>query len=332
MPCLELDELLAIGEYLLNNDKIPVEMHDLYSQEKIKERFNEYGGIYRHVFPYNESYLFEIARQKISSINDLTNKKIESMLLNPNIEDQTISDFLLQYKVLKEGDDSFENYSVEFVNDNMFKILENFSNELSLRELKIILIKADSKKMNEINARILYQEFIAKMHSFGFNWFARKNTNENWNGKYRKYISQMIYESPPTFEEMDENILYFPLHENFTLGDMFYKLKEKQEVVLVVIEVSRKKTTKKQISLGELELFKKRFGLKNLSNVHYLYFPLPELASTAVVEITDDLSETQKNIFANIHIVKVPLNYGFIIYYAFIILFFILFYYVFIYI
>jgi hypothetical protein len=114
--------------------------------------------------------------------------------------------------------------------------------------------------------------------------------------------------------------------------DMFYKLKEEQEVVLVVIQVSREKTTKKQISLGTLELFEKRFGLKDLSNVHYLYSPLPELASTAVVEITDKISKKQKkllkitdqvniekikrkNIFTDIYIVKVPSNYGFIIIY-----------------
>jgi hypothetical protein len=162
----------------------------------------------------------------------------------------------------------------------------------------------------------------------GLNWLARKNTNENWTVKYRKKISKMNYKSPPTFEKMHENILYVPLHENLILGDMFYKLKEEQEVVLVVIQVSREKTTKKQISLGTLELFKKRFCLKDLSNVHYLYFPLPELASKAVVEITDDLSVAQKkllkitdqvniekikrkNIFTDIYIVKVPSNYGF---------------------
>jgi hypothetical protein len=131
MPCLELDELLTIGEYLLNNDKIPVKMHDLYSQEKIKERFNEYGGIYRHVLPLHKSYLQEIAKQKISSINKLTKEKIDRLLLNPNIEDQTIGHFLLQYKVLKEGLFSFENYTMEFVNDNIIKILQKNSNALS---------------------------------------------------------------------------------------------------------------------------------------------------------------------------------------------------------
>jgi hypothetical protein len=94
MPVLECNELLAIGKYLIEKEKIPIDMQDLYSEENIKKRFEEYGGIYRHVLPTSKSYLNQIKVQKRNVIDGLTREQMNKLISAANIEDPDISDFL----------------------------------------------------------------------------------------------------------------------------------------------------------------------------------------------------------------------------------------------
>jgi hypothetical protein len=51
MPCYTKEELLSIGEYLRVEKRIPEGMEEEYSEASIKQRFYQYGGIVRHIFP-----------------------------------------------------------------------------------------------------------------------------------------------------------------------------------------------------------------------------------------------------------------------------------------
>jgi len=61
-PCWSLEDLKSAGRYLRDRDLLP--KTDFYSEESIRSRFEEFGGIFQHVFPENPERVYDLITQR----------------------------------------------------------------------------------------------------------------------------------------------------------------------------------------------------------------------------------------------------------------------------
>lgn len=116
MPTWALKELQAVRDYFhLRN---PEQM--LLSKEDISERFKTFGGIFRHVFAPNTVV---IKREQERAVQKLDPKDI--LLDEMNQERREISPYVLQYRVITEENQPFQEAHVDFVSDAVREVVEN---------------------------------------------------------------------------------------------------------------------------------------------------------------------------------------------------------------
>jgi hypothetical protein len=216
MPCLKLEELKTIGKFLRERSDFPSSMKDLYSESKIIERFEEYGGIFRHVLPKSKNYLNNLKKEKTRTIETLTNEAMCKLLINANIEDPDISHLVAQYDVETNGEYSFEDYKMMLANKNIPKILKSYITARSMDELKNQLRRTDETGSLEASARDIYEILIFKLHTSsiqGMKCRTRDNGNSTWDSNSQYIIEPNQLKPnresiPLSFELMEKNIVY----------------------------------------------------------------------------------------------------------------------------
>ena len=100
MPCWNLPELQLVGCHIA--EQCDPEMKDLFEPEKIKERFNEFGGIFRYVIPLSKRKLFIVRRAQAGAIERVKSGQIflpGNDIAKTDETHHTISDFILQYDI-----------------------------------------------------------------------------------------------------------------------------------------------------------------------------------------------------------------------------------------
>ena len=310
MPCLTQNELLSIGKYLVKVGELTTEMKELYSDEKITERFKEYGGIYRNVLPNNIYHVRQLKLQKSAAISDLTKETLYKLLSSANIEDPYISHLLAQFDVKKEGEYEFESYTMQFVSENIPLELKKKLQDLSTYELRHLLRRSDETGYLEASAREMYESYIVKCHLQGFDASTRSNnTNSEWISNYviNENNKLMVSEGkPPIFDNMVKDILYYSLNPIFPLSDVMYKTTDSNgKSELCVVQVSRERKNR-TITKKAANQFLESLGLKDFSDVKYYYYGHP----TRVSKVKINLKGSHK--FKDIQIVKVPEDYIFL--------------------
>jgi hypothetical protein len=311
MPCLKLEELKTIGKFLRELSDCPTPMKDLYSESKIIERFEEYGGIFRHVLPISKNYLNNLKKEKIRTIETLSNEAMRKVLINANIEDQDISDLIAQYDVERNGEYAFEDFKMELANKNIPKILKSYINARSIDELKNLLKRMDETGSLESLAQNNYETLIFKLHTSsiqGMKCRTRDNGNSTWDSNLQYIIqpNQLKPNSgiiPLSFELMEKNILYYPFNPSYPLSDFMYKQKDANGVdELCVIQVSREKKSRTIKGIAQLKV---KLNIKDFSNVRYFYFGHP----TKVNSISIKYPKNDK--FKSVKIIEVLSSYDF---------------------
>jgi hypothetical protein len=116
MPCYTEQELLTLGHYLRGGKKddddddddvtspptsipsrLPEGMDEKeYTEESLKNRFKQFGGIIRSVFPLSRHYLDDIQDKQNQAIREVIE---ENQAAVQTIEDQRLSHFIAQYQV-----------------------------------------------------------------------------------------------------------------------------------------------------------------------------------------------------------------------------------------
>ena len=108
MPCYTEQELLTIGNYLRGNkdvnppipSRLPEGMDEEYTEESLKNRFKQFGGIIRHVLPLSTQNLDDTkAKQKQAIREVIENNQAVHILSSSTIEDKKLSHFIAQYQV-----------------------------------------------------------------------------------------------------------------------------------------------------------------------------------------------------------------------------------------
>jgi hypothetical protein len=314
MPCLKLEELKTIGKFLREQSDFPSSMKGIYSESKIIERFEEYGGIFRHVLPVSKNYLNNLKKEKIRTIETLTNEAMMKILINANIEDPDISHLIAQYDVETNGEYAFEDFKMELANKNIPKILKSYINARSIEELKTQLKRTDETESLESLARDNYETLIFKLHTSsiqGMKCRIRDNGNSTWysNSQYIIKPNQLKPNSGriPSFELMEKNILYYSLNPNYPLSDMMYKQKDANGVdELCLIQVSREKRSRTINETASIQI-KEKLNITDFSNIRYFYFGHP----TKVNKILIKYPKNKAIKFKSVEIVEVLSSYDF---------------------
>mmetsp|Transcript_18932 Transcript_18932/g.17176 ORF Transcript_18932/g.17176 Transcript_18932/m.17176 type:complete len:546 (+) Transcript_18932:59-1696(+) len=281
MPVYELDELLAIGQYIRKNsvnDNLNDFQRKVLSDEDIIMRYEEFDGIFRHVFPYSKSQYDNIKTLKNQAISSFDYRNYGVYM---NIEIPSISHFLVKCKVNKNG------FSIDYqiINEHTLKriTIENYKVN---RDNIIDLLD----KYSRLNLDDLYYSFYQRAISLfltsldDMKWKKRVITSDSTSTvSYENILIpskelKIIYEIPH-YENMNNGHLYYPRRVNFPLCDMFYKEGDK----IVAIQVTRK-LTEKSIEITGLNDFMNQVNITDASLIKYVLICDPYKADVYTIK------------------------------------------------
>jgi hypothetical protein len=329
MPVFELKELQAIGRYLLDHKSIiPDDMKELYVPERIEERYDEFGGIFRIVLPIDSDFVSQMREEREVALD----RCAVSEILNArgNIEDHRISHLLLQYKVKREGDDAFLHFEMIFANNDVGDRLEEKLSKLSLEDMQRCLILNDETGHFGSDLGKVYEKVIHLLLSRGVAW-KRTLRAFAWSGE-RNVDNVQQWED---FEyqvggvvgfcklgDMRRDQLYYPCNSKFPFVDFYLKRESADnEQELVLFQVTRQKQKKKTFKRSAMvEFFRKIGAVTSLNEVklRMVLIPHPKHAKeslfvpdkTDVVDVADaELMETLKKEFTEYEVWNIPENY-----------------------
>jgi len=139
IPVWTLPEIKSLGKFIRDNELFSQNMKkEDYDEDKIIERYDEFGGILRYVFPDELENLNSIRKERDEAIRVADASYILS--LRGNIESKKISHLLVQFKEVNatEGKDAFTDTISDFVNQN---IANTLANKISINEKALNLMK-----------------------------------------------------------------------------------------------------------------------------------------------------------------------------------------------
>ncbi len=130
MPTWTLPELQAVRNFVAdrNLEEMPL------TEADILERFNEFGGIFRHIFSADINM---VRKQKAHAIASLDPKKF----LLDEIDRAHVSHFIAQYKVTTEGLGAFREAHIDYVSLNVENQIKSKFANLDLQDKILVLRK-----------------------------------------------------------------------------------------------------------------------------------------------------------------------------------------------
>ena len=301
MPLFTLKELLSIGEYMVANDgrlSKNTELLAEFNQENIHKRYEEFGGIFRHVLPASLDYLDDVRLEKARAILAAD----ASVLLNSSdIEPINVSHFLMSLDAERKGKRAFKFPYAGFVNSNIVELLRTKIADTSIAEKRACLLRNDETGAMADACPILYEEVVACLltQSEGVYWNRRRiafdvvthkgeeqglvapeNSWEKFNLKLHKLMQGKV----PKYDEMDELVLYKSLNKNYGAVDMLYK---DENGDIVGIQVTRQMDNVKKVKSSALrEIIERQLEMPNDKKLQLVLVPHPKRATKAKISIS----------------------------------------------
>ena len=292
MPVYKLKELLDIGKYLLDKKQVPEAMRGEYSPVNITLRYEEFGGIIRHVLPVSMDRI-RSTRQDISLAIEQCDPK---RLLSGSIIDGWMSDHIKQMDVLTEGDNAFKVFQTCFTSDYVVRELQETITAIDLKDRVKALMRNDALKYPDLSCASIYESVLADLFILegGVKWKARvsaiNNTyidfNENHWSSYNVKLSKIVRGSIPKFSEMKSEVLYYPRHSNHSAVDFFFKSSINGTDCLSAFQVTIMSGDRKDISISAYQEFIKSVGLEDSSNIRLYLIPRSTLAKMSSINFT----------------------------------------------
>jgi|GEM_PF-5957629 len=324
MPCYTEQELLTIGNYLRDNNRVPQGMDEEYTEESLKNRFKQFGGIIRHVLPSSVEYLNGIKTNQKRALSDaIKNNQAVHILSSSTIEDNKLSHFIAQYQVpiKTEGNEiRFQTPTLEItsqdVRDQLVAALGKFSiqdkidtlisndNTNSFKGLTFKLFEKLFTQMIISENGITCQQQELKLFKSGDmptterDIFEKKYkaNPESWT-PYTLKLPTLVEGPSPPYSDMECDTLYYPTIENHSFCEFFYK--DRENGTLVVFQLTRQISGPKYITQSAFTQFLKsiKFPKDQISKQFKLIFvPGPNQAETMsiVVKIPENKKLKEK--------------------------------------
>jgi hypothetical protein len=301
MPTYTQEELVTIGNYLQEQGAAPKGVS--YSENSVKVRFKRYGGIFRHVLPIGEPAVRSTARyQKLA----LECADAGALLRCGDIESPQVSSFLAQYRVQRNGNDTFLDYSNDIASKYIVDQLMGKFSACSLEERRHALVRNDDTGFMETACEKLYAGLLADSltASGGVTWRKRRaQFRQHASGsKSRSAVPAVIEPDwevlalslkrversvPPRFADMEEGVVYHPTDEPFPAVDFIFK---SDGGALVGIKVTRKRVeSAERVKAGEVLDLLERLGLSaaDANKLELVLVPHPNVQGTAELALVD---------------------------------------------
>jgi hypothetical protein len=222
MPLFTMNELLTIGAHMREQSGFPEELKSLYTDQAIRESYDEYGGIIRHVLPSSQKYYESIAVQKRNALRTINWRQY---FANPLLENPHISHFIVKYIV---DPPYFTKVTFDLVSDRVESTARELLSKLDLSEMIACLKNADPNLIGN-GFRSVYEIVVSTLFVSG-KTFERLENNPSVNRQrsapttiYKPNVKTYIVRQYESFDKMATNVLYMPKLSNFALVDFYYK-------------------------------------------------------------------------------------------------------------
>jgi len=289
LPTWNLDDLLSIGKFMRENKKPSQDDQELYTDKQITGRYQEFGGILRHVFPLDFGDLDIIRKERDRNIHEVDAKYL--LTVEGEIENNRTSHLLIQYKVNTSGNKAFKEYTTDFVNESIVTRLESKLDHVDQTERILTLRKNDEINTYMENAcKKIYEDLILKylISVNGVSWKQTKYNKEGTvTGEYplKLKISKKIVGKVLIFNEMAMDTVYYSLNTIYPAFDFVYKIKEGDVEKLVCVQVTRKRDRKREVRQSALDKFLKEVGV-TVEMIDFVLCPHPSYAKDNKIVIT----------------------------------------------
>lgn len=168
MPLYTEEELVAIAGFTRSRGG------DV-TDEVVRQRFKEFGGIIRHILFSDEDDLDEV---RLAVEEAITECDVYKLLNLSNIENPSVSHFIMQYDVQRCGERAFRDRQVVFTGADMERRLQSKVFSIDLLAMRRLLTAVDEKRStlaSEPAARLYFQNlvYMTIVSISGVNWLQR---------------------------------------------------------------------------------------------------------------------------------------------------------------
>ena len=238
-PVYTKEELLAIGRDMRQPARCPrSNLHDLYSDNNISQRFDLYGGIFRFVLPSTVSAASQDEDNRKAFFQETDFTAIVDVP-SSEIVHHAAGTFALLYDVCRRDDGTWDflRHSFKYAGMEVERKIREAYTKMDVAKMLQALRNADEFDTKGDNIPWKLEEVVAQYltASSGVCWELRSvgtctaKVPPRLEGKLKRVDAAVRY------EDMEVNTLYRPLESSFPFCDMMYK---DEEDTLVCIQVS----------------------------------------------------------------------------------------------
>jgi len=298
LPNWTLEDLQTVGKHMSDIKCVPEGIS--YSSEAIQERYEDYGGIFRHVLPISLAQLESTAFSKNQAISEVN---LNTIFQIGNIENPQISHFIVTYTdIPKSGEDAFRKRNLNIVNRRTLKKLTDLWKNVDLFQMIRTLIRNDETGYMEIATHKIYEEVISHQLIRGVSWQKRKVNDQQFT-QFDLKLERIVDGKPPIFSEMKTLVLYYPTQQNFPAVEFFWKTPEDK---FYAVQVTRAEKKVKEVKASALDSMYEILKIPESTEVTIALCPKPKLASSMNIQISDAHSKHSK---IQLEVWKLPSDY-----------------------
>jgi len=297
LPNWTLEELQTVGKHMRDIKSVPEGIS--YSSEAIQERYEEYGGIFRHILPTSLAQLESTAKSKNQSISKVD---LNTIFRIGDIEDPDVSHFIVIYTDIPEsGKDAFRKTNMNIVNRRTLEKLTKRWKTVDLFEMISTLIKNDETGYMETATHKIYEEVISHQLIRGVSW-QKRQVNDQQFTRFDLKLERIVDGKPPIFSEMKPLVLYYPTQQNFPAVEFFWKTPGDK---FYAVQVTRTEKKVKEVTASALDSMYEKLGIPESTEVTIVLCPKPKIASSSSIKI----SGSSKHSKIQLEVWKLPSDY-----------------------
>jgi hypothetical protein len=223
MPTFEYSELVLIRNHLLSVNAISEEMRPHFADHEFRERFTQFGGIFRSMFPTTEGRLHYNLRKRNDAIDALS---IDEILKLRSIEtysdDESPSTFIATYAVSTE---TFRNYKFEILCKDLLDVK---ADTLRFADYQHIMRTYDQKQSFHTAIPKSFERYLLHAFARGVSWTLAEVDLESGRltGKSSRFKLQSSHRECAAYvayDSMEPSVLYYPRCATRPVVDVFYK-------------------------------------------------------------------------------------------------------------
>ena len=223
-PVWTLADLKSAGRYLRDRDLLP--QTPFYSEKSIEARYEQFGGIFQHIFVNSPQEAEALLAQRKEL---MTKPNLDVFLVNGNIESPLVSHLIMQYSnIPMVGENSFQTREFAFVSKGVKKEVMNLIWGLKLDEQIQMLIQNDKRPYSTINSQEIYENVVPQLLLIGTKGWGQRSINNQVYESLGLTMTRIVQCTKlPNFDEMEENVIYKPMQQNYPAIDFQFRLNQR---------------------------------------------------------------------------------------------------------